>query len=100
MATTLTPFDQAHTPERVSVHRPRLDTPSYPFIQATDEERELRYAAALKLVERIESNLRCSRRCLYWRISDKKQLTTVMEVVNAILSDDLLLPEEPVPNGN
>lgn len=94
MATTLT-------------HRPRLDTPSYLELSTeplseliTDPERELRYAAALKLVERIENNLRCSRRCLYWRISDKKQLTTVMEVVNAILSDDLLLPEEPVPNGN
>lgn len=63
-------------------------------------DREARYAAALALVTRIESNLRCSRRCLYWRVSDKAQLTTVMEVVNAYLENDLLLPDEPVPNGN
>lgn len=87
MATTLT-------------HRPRLDTPNYPFIQADNDDREARYQAALALITRIESNLRCSRRCLYWRISDKAQLTTAMEVVNAILAEDLLMPEEPVLNGN
>jgi hypothetical protein len=66
----------------------------------TAADREARYTAALKLVERIEKNLSCSRRCLYWRISDKAQLTTVMEVVNAILADDLLLPNEPMLNAN
>ena len=82
MATTLT-------------HRPRLNTPSYPEVALDlDADREARYQAALRLVERIESNLRCSRRCLYWRISDKAQLTTVMEVVNAMVGNDLLLPEE------
>ena len=69
----------------------RLITPAQ---APTAADREQCYQAALKLVERIESNLRCSRRCLYWRVSDKAQLTTVTEVVNAILSDDLLLPED------
>lgn len=57
------------------------------------DDREARYQAALKLVERIEKNLSCSRRRLYWRVSDKQPLTTVMEVVNAMVADDLLLPE-------
>lgn len=88
MATTLT-------------HRPRLDTLSYPeLVKApTAAEREARYQAALRLVERIEKNL-LRPRIFYIRVSDKAPLTTLTEVVNAILDDDLLLPNEPVLNAN
>lgn len=68
----------------------------WPCKAPTVAEREAAYQAALKLVERIERNLRSRYRVLYWRVSDKAQLTTVMEVINAYLADDLLLPDEPV----
>lgn len=61
-------------------------------------KREAAYQAALKLVERIDYNLR---RGIHYRASDGAVLTTLDEVIRAILADNLRLPDEPaaVPLG-
>lgn len=61
-------------------------------------ELEAAYQAALKLVDRIDYNLR---RGIHYRTSDGALLTTLDEVIRAILTNDLRLPDEPaaVPLG-
>ncbi len=57
----------------------------------TAVEREATYYAALKLVARIDEDL--TRGTRHYRNKAGVLLTTLDEVVRAILEDDLLLPE-------
>lgn len=62
----------------------------------TAAEREATYYAALKLVAKIDEDL--TRGIRHYRNKAGTLLTTLDEVVRAILEDDLLLPEEaPIP---
>lgn len=58
----------------------------------TMAEREATYQAALKLVARIDEDL--TRGIRHYRNKTGLLLTTLDEVVRAILDNDLLLPEE------
>ncbi len=58
----------------------------------TAAEREATYQAALKLVARIDEDL--TRGIRHYRTKAGLLLTTLDEVVRAILDNDLLLPEE------
>jgi hypothetical protein len=66
----------------------------YPELVKTPamSEREATYYAALKLVARIDEDL--TRGIRHYRNRAGVLLTTLDEVVRAILNDDLLLPEE------
>ena len=55
-------------------------------------EGDAAYYAALKLVDRIDEDLTTGMR--HYRNKAGRLLTTLDEVVHAILADDLLLPEE------
>ena len=73
----------------------RYTTPrSYPELVKTPPaaEREATYQAALKLVARIDEDL--TRGIRHYRNKTGVLLTTLDEVVRAILDNDLLLPEE------
>jgi len=81
-------------------HRPRLNTPTYlelsteslsELITLDDDDREARYQAALELVERIDDDL--TRGVRHYRTKGGALLGTLDEVIRAILSDDLLVPE-------
>lgn len=58
---------------------------------STAAEREQRYQAALKLVAHIDNDL--TRGIRHYRNKDGVLLTSLDEVIRAILADDLLLPE-------
>ncbi len=61
-------------------------------------EREATYNAALKLVAKIDEDL--TRGIRHYRTKTGVLLTTLDEVVRAILDDDLMLPEEaPISVG-
>jgi hypothetical protein len=73
----------------------RYTTPRvYPELVKTPTaaEREATYQAALKLVARIDEDL--TRGIRHYRNKAGVLLTTLDEVVRAILDNDLLLPEE------
>jgi hypothetical protein len=73
----------------------RYGTPRvYPELVKTPamSEREATYHAALKLVARIDDDL--TRGTRHYRTKAGMLLTTLDEVVRAILTDDLLLSEE------
>lgn len=73
----------------------RYGTPRvYPELVKTPTaaEREAAYYAALKLVARIDEDLTKGTR--HYRTKAGTLLTTLDEVVRAILDDNLLLPEE------
>ena len=54
-------------------------------------DRDATYHAALKLVERIDEDL--TKGIRHYRNTAGELLTTLDQVINAILTDDLLLPE-------
>jgi hypothetical protein len=62
-------------------------------VSPTASDREATYQAALKLVARIDEDL--TRGIRHYRSKAGLLLTTLDEVIRAILNDDLLLPEEP-----
>jgi hypothetical protein len=73
----------------------RYATPrSYPELVKTPSmaEREATYQAALKLVARIDEDL--TRGIRHYRNKAGSLLTTLDEVIRAILDDDLLVPDE------
>lgn len=61
-------------------------------VSATDKEEEARYYAALELVMQIDEDLTKGTR--HYRNKAGILLTTLDEVIHAILFDDLYLPEE------
>jgi len=63
-----------------------------PEQSTTAAEREAAYQAALKLVARIDEDL--TRGIRHYRNKAGVLLTTMDEVIRAILDNDLLLPEE------
>jgi len=67
---------------------------TYPELvkSAKTSEQEATYEAALELVARIDEDL--TRGIRHYRNKGGKLLTTLDEVINAILSNDLLLPEQ------
>ena len=67
---------------------------TYPELVKTTRisEREATYNAALELVARIDDDL--TRGVRHYRNKDGLLLTTLDEVVRAILDDNLLIPEE------
>ena len=73
--------------------RPKT-TRTYPELVKTSRvsEREATYSAALELVARIDDDL--TRGIRHYRNKTGLLLTTLDEVVRAILEDNLLLPEE------
>lgn len=72
----------------------RIETPVTLELKALPAEREVAYQAALKLVARIDEDL--TRGIRHYRTRAGELLTTLDEVVRAILGNDLLLPEESV----
>lgn len=82
-------------------HRSRFTTPkAYPeLVKApTAAEREARYQASLDLVARINDDL--TRGIRHYRNNAGVLLTTLDEVVRAILDNELMVPEEQVLNAN
>jgi len=72
---------------------------AYPELVPTPTEREATYNAALELVAIIDENL--TRGVYHYRNKAGVLLTTLDEVINAILCDDLHLPayQEEVQRG-
>jgi hypothetical protein len=64
----------------------------FPELVPTPAEREAAYYAALELVAVIDENLR--RDIFHYRNNEGKLLTSLDEVVHAIMMDDLLLPQQ------
>ena len=70
---------------RSNYHRPEL------VVAQPLSEKDTTYYAALKLVARIDEDL--TRGVRHYRNKAGELLTTLDQVVHAILADDLLLPE-------
>jgi hypothetical protein len=83
-----------HTQTRTLNHNRNNNHRTYPELVVTHSvsEQEATYNAALKLVARIDEDLTKGTR--HYRNKAGVLLTTLDEVVHAILNDDLLLPEE------
>ena len=67
--------------------RPRPE----PVKPAFNSDQDATYAAALELVARIDDEL--TRGIRHYRTKTGQLLTTLDEVINAILTDNLMLPE-------
>ena len=83
------------TQRRNSNHNYRLNNHrTYPELVVSPpiSEKESTYYAALKLVARIDDDL--TKGIRHYRNQAGELLTTLDQVVHAILTDDLLLPEE------
>ncbi len=82
---------QAHT---LGPNQRQNGSVPYPELVMTRpaSEREMKYYAALELVARIDEEL--TRGTRHYRNRAGTLLTTLDEVVRAILGDDLMLPEE------
>lgn len=65
---------------------------AYPELVPTPAEQEATYQAALELVAIIDENL--TRGVFHYRNKAGVLLTTLDEVIHAILDDNLLLPEK------
>ena len=74
---------------------PNHNSRTYPELVVSSQmtEQEATYQAALKLVARIDEDL--SRGVRHYRDKGGTLLTTLDEVVRAILDNNLLLDEEP-----
>ncbi len=65
---------------------------SYPeLVVSRSNEKEMAYNAALKLVAQIDEDL--DKGIRHYRTKSGRLLTTLDQVINAILEDNLLLPE-------
>jgi hypothetical protein len=83
-----------HTQMRTLKHNRNNNHRTYPelVVSHSVSEEEATYYAALKLVARIDEDLTKGTR--HYRNKAGVLLTTLDEVVHAILNDDLLLSEE------